>query len=72
MEVIWKLYASINKNQLSSSITLHDALSSSIQGIRTVTSNLGGKLSQELARICHDTPLQVLMDVCKVYDSLDR
>ena len=72
VEVIWKLCASIINNLLWSYIILHDSLHEFRQGMGTGISNLEEKLEQQLAGIFHKPLLQVLLDVRKAYNSLDR
>ena len=61
-----------NKNQLCSSTTLNDAIHGFRQGRGMGTSTLEAKLAQQLAGMCHDPLLQVLLDVSKAYNYLDR
>ena len=72
VEVICKICAYIINNQLRSSITLNDALHIFIQGRMTGTATLEVNLDQYLAGLCHDPLFQLFLDVCKVYDCLER
>ena len=68
VEVIRKLFTSIMKNRLRTSITLLDSLHGLRQGWGTGTSTLETNLVQQLAGICHARLFWVLLDVHKVYD----
>ena len=68
VEVIRKLFTSIMKNRLRTSITLLDSLHGLRQGWGTGTATLETNLVQQLAGICHARLFWVLLDVHKVYD----
>ena len=53
-------------------VALNNALRGFREGRGAGTAPLGAKLAQHLERLAHDPLLQVLMDVCKAYESLDR
>ena len=72
VEVIWKVCVSITNNRLRAAITLHGKLHDFRQGRGTVTATMEAKLAQKLAGLYHGPPFQVLLDVRKAYDSLDR
>ena len=58
--------------RLKRSVMIHDALHGFRAGRGTGTETLESKLAHKLAGIVHETLLQVLLDVRKAYDSLDR
>ena len=72
VEVIWKVCASIINNKLWAAITLHYALHGFRQGRGTRTATTDINLSQEIAALCHEPLFQVLLDVQKSYNYLDR
>ena len=59
-------------NRISSVITLHDALHRFRQGRETGTAPIEAKLVQQLTGLVHKLLFQVLLDLQKSYDYLDR
>ena len=51
---------------------MHDALHGFRQGRGVGTATLEENLAQQIAGLCHDTLLQVFMDVRKDYYSMER
>ena len=70
--VIWKVCATVVNFRIKRSVTLHYALHGFRAGRGTGTATLEAKLAQNLAGIAHEPLFQVLLDVRKAYDSLDR
>ena len=70
--MICNLCDSITNNILWSSTILHYALHGFRLGRGTGTSTPEETLSQQLARICRDTLIKILLDVQKDYEFLDR
>ena len=58
--------------QRKRNVTIHDELRGFRAGRGPGTSTLEEKFPQQLAGIAHEPLLQVLLDMWKVYDSLDR
>ena len=50
---------------------MHDKLHGFREGRGMDTSTLEANLDQQLGRLAHEPLFQVLLDVCKAYDSLD-
>ena len=67
MQVIWKVLTYIMRNHVISDIMLIDDQHGFRKGQGIVTSTLESNLVHQLAGICHDTLLQVFLDVCKAY-----
>ena len=72
MVVVWKVFAVVANCWIKRSVTLHDALHGFRAGRGTGTVPLESKLVQQLAGISHEPLFQVLVDLCKAYDLLDR
>ena len=64
-EFIWKVCASIMNNSLKAAVTLHDSFHGFIKGVGAGTATMDSKLDQNLAGLCHEPLLQVLLDVWK-------
>ena len=57
---------------LKSIVVFHDALYGFTEGRGERTATLESKMAHQLARILHDPLLQVVLEFCKAYDSLER
>ena len=72
VEVIWKVRTLIMKNRLRDTINLHSALHGFRKGRGKGTATMEAKLDHNLAIMVHEPLFQVLLDVKKAYNSLDR
>ena len=72
VEVVWKVYATVLNFSLNRSVILYDVLHGFRLGRGIGTETLEAKLAQDLAGLAHEPLLQVFLDVCKVYKSLNR
>ena len=70
--MVWKVYATVVNFRLKRCVTLHNAL----HGFRSWrvmgTTTLEAKLAHQLAEIAYEPLFQVVLDIQKVYDLLDR
>ena len=60
------------KNHIRYPIILHDDLQRFRKARREETATLEAKLVQQLTGMCHESLIQVFLDVQKSYNSLDR
>ena len=65
------MFTAITNKRLCSAITISDALHGFRQGQGGRTSNLESKMVHQFMGICHEPQFQVILDVRKVYNSLD-
>ena len=72
MELVWKVCTTVENCRLKRSVSLHDALHGFRAGRGTGTVILEEKVVQQLAGISHEPLVEVFLDVCKAYNSLDR
>ena len=72
MEVVWKVYVTVLNFSLNQSVILYDVLHGFRLGRGIGTETLEAKLAQDLAGLAHEPLLQVFLDVCKVYKSMNR
>ena len=72
LEVLWKFCAVVVNCRLKSSVVLHTALHGFITGRGTGKVMLEANLAQNLARIALDHLFQVILDLEKAYNFLDR
>ena len=69
---MWKVCSVVVICWLKRSVVLHNDLHGFRERRGTGTAMLEAKLAQKLAGITHEPLFQVLLDVRKAYDSLDR
>ena len=72
VEVMWKVVAVILNRRFTSSITYHDSPHGFRAGRGTGTATLESKLLQKLAAMREEVLYVILLDLAKVYDTLDR
>ena len=72
VEVFWKLVASLLNRRLTSAIMYHNVLHGFRVGPGTGTAALKANLLQQLADIREAVLFEVLLDLKKAYDVLDR
>ena len=72
VEVLRKVCSVVVNFRLKRSVVFHDALHGFREGQGIGTATLDAKLEQQLAGIAHEPLFQLLLDVCKAYDSMDR
>ena len=72
VEAIWKIITSIINTRIRVHAYLNGALNGFWKGRGTVTTTLEEKMNKNLEGICHEHLFQVLLNVKKVYESLNR
>ena len=72
VEMVLKVCTAVVNCRLKRSVTLHDALHGFREGRDLEKATLEANLAQKLASITHKPLFRVLLDVLKMYDSLDR
>ena len=72
VEVLWKLCSVVVNCRLKMSVGMHNALHGFREGRGTGMATLEYKLEHQLAGLAHKPLFQVLLDVQKAYDLLDR
>ena len=72
METIWKVCTSIFNSRLQSYILLHDVLHGFLHERGVGTAIMEAKMEQQIVGIVHEPLFQILLDIRKAYNSLDR
>ena len=69
---MWKVVATILNSRFTVSITFHDFLHIFRACCGTGIATLESKLLQQLAALREEVLYVIFLDLCKVYDALDR
>ena len=69
---MWKVVAAIINRRFTSSITYHNVLHGFRAGRSTGTATLESKILQQFAAMREEVLYVILLDLTKVYDTLDR
>ena len=72
VKVTWKVCAGVVNFWLDRGVVLHDALHGFREVQGTCKTTLEANLAQQLSGIAHKPLFQVLLDIRKAYESLDR
>ena len=72
VEVLWKLLLGIVNWQIGVAVKFYDVLHGFREGLGTGTTSLEAKLIQQLMEIREELFYEVLLDIHKDYDYLDR
>ena len=72
MGVLWKVCTVVVNCHLKMSVVLHDALHGFIEGWGMGTDTLEANMAQKMDRLAHEPLFQVLLDVSKAYELLER
>ena len=72
VEVLWKVGSVVVNCCFKMSVVLYDTLHGFREGWGTRTATLESKLAHHLDRLTHKPLIQVLLNICKSYDFMDR
>ena len=70
--MVWKALTTVVNCRLMREVVLHNALHRFRGGQGKGTATPEANFSQQLVGLTHEPLFQVFLDICKVYDSLDR